>query len=101
MKSGEILLSSIYSPYGNYIERVRLDSSDLHPWNVIASSNHRPWIQADIGYQTCVSGVITQGDGLTIDDDWITSISVSTFLTTNGVETFVLEVRIQLILSRG
>ena len=39
-----------------------------------------PWIQADLGYQTHVSGLITQGDGGFGDNaDWITSLKVSTF----------------------
>ena len=51
-----------------------------------------PWIQADIGYQTNVSGVITQGDGgdmytngrdgTTVD--WVTSLKVSTFLMSDS-----------------
>ena len=51
-----------------------------------------PWIQADIGYQTYVSGVITQGDGgdmytngrdgTTVD--WVTSLKVSTFSMSNS-----------------
>ena len=37
------------------------------------------WIQADIGYQTYVSGVVTQGDGTVGSPHWVTSIKVSTF----------------------
>ena len=37
------------------------------------------WIQADIGYQTYVSGVVTQGDGAVGEPHWVTSIKVSTF----------------------
>ena len=51
-----------------------------------------PWIQADIGYQTKVSGVITQGDGNQQDNtpDWVTTLKVSTFKnSTNEVEEFV------------
>ncbi|XP_072017455.1 lactadherin-like [Amphiura filiformis] len=43
------------------------------------------WIQADIGYQTYVSGVITQGG----DHYWVTSFKVSTFVTTSANEMFV------------
>ena len=44
-------------------------------------TENKPWIQADIGYQTNVSGVITQGDGSQTDStpDWVTQLSVSTF----------------------
>ncbi|XP_072017210.1 uncharacterized protein [Amphiura filiformis] len=47
------------------------------------------WIQADIGYQTYVSGVITQGDGKPNYPDYVTSFSVSTFRTTGANEMFV------------
>ncbi|XP_072048339.1 lactadherin-like [Amphiura filiformis] len=50
------------------------------------------WIQADIGYQTYVSGVITQGDGGAAGsrNNWVTSFKVSTFLSTiNDTEVFV------------
>ena len=51
-----------------------------------------PWIQADIGYQTSVSGVITQGDGKQVDKtpDWVTTLKVSTFkISTDDEEVFV------------
>ena len=39
------------------------------------------WIQADIGYQTNVSGVVIQGDnGAGKTTDWMTKVKVSTFL---------------------
>ena len=42
----------------------------------IASGSHeQAWIQADIGYQTYVSGVATQGG----NNGWATSFKVSTF----------------------
>ncbi|XP_072022651.1 lactadherin-like [Amphiura filiformis] len=47
------------------------------------------WIEADIGYPTYVSGVITQGDGGNVEPDWVTSFNVSTFFTTGGTEAFV------------
>ena len=48
------------------------------------------WIQADIGYQTYVSGVVTQGDGRVGDPHWVTSIKVSTFLfSTDDTEVFI------------
>ena len=59
-----------------------------------AYTDTRPWIQADIGCQTNVSGVVTQGNGghtyLPDDNVWVTSILVSTFsLSTNDTEVFV------------
>ena len=42
-----------------------------------------PWIQADIGYQTCVSGVKTQGIA---GDNFVTSFWVSTFGTSGSKE---------------
>ena len=42
-----------------------------------------PWIQANIGYQTRVSGVVTQGDGQR-DGDWVTSFWVSTSPTSSA-----------------
>ena len=56
-----------------------------------SSSDSQPWIQADIGYQTHVSGVVTQGEGDHVgDSDWIKSIKVSTFyMTTSDEEIFV------------
>ena len=57
-------------------------------------SDSTPWIQADLGYSTNVSGVVTQGDGRDIPDqslpDWVTSIKVSTLLaSTNDAEVFI------------
>ena len=49
-----------------------------------ARSDSQPWIQADIGYQTNISGVVTQGDGGVGGDstpDWVTTLKVSTFVT--------------------
>ena len=53
-----------------------------------------PWIQADISYQTQISGVITQGDGGRSNNpsyiDWLTSLKISTFeMSTDDVEVFV------------
>ena len=51
-----------------------------------------PWIQADIGYQTNVSGVVTQGDGNVGGEkpDWVSTLKVSTFfMSTNDTEVFV------------
>ncbi|XP_072048555.1 prothrombin-like, partial [Amphiura filiformis] len=54
-------------------------------FNFLLSSLYIPtWIQANIGNQTYVSGVITQGDGgVGISYNWVTSFKVSTFLSTN------------------
>lgn len=54
----------------------------------------RPWIQADLGYQTYVSGVITQGDGWegqSYDAEWITSFKVSTFAQSESDEEVFIE----------
>ena len=50
-----------------------------------------PWIQADIGYQTFVSGVVTQGDGGVGDNlHWVTSFNVSTFaMSVSDKEIFI------------
>ena len=61
----------------------------------------QPWVQADIGYQTYVSGVVTQGDGGDGGDDWISSIKVSTFLmSTNDEEVFVKDGQGEVIVSK-
>ncbi|XP_072049211.1 uncharacterized protein [Amphiura filiformis] len=53
------------------------------------------WIQANIGYQTFVSGVITQGYGGIFElvgvYVWVSSFKVSTFLSVNGNEMFVMD----------
>ena len=59
-----------------------------------AGSESGRWIQADLGYQTYVFGVVTQGDGGVGGSsiDWITSFSVSTFLERiSDPETYVKE----------
>ena len=61
-------------------------------WATAAGSNSKPWIQADIGYQTYVSGVVTQGEGHIEGTmrDWVTAFNVSTFnMTTSDEEVFV------------
>ena len=59
------------------------------------------WIQADIGYQTSVSGVVTQGNGNTINIDWVSSIKVSTFSTsTDDEEVFVKDEQGEVIVSK-
>ena len=91
MKSGDIpdaniqaIASSIDFPARNG----RLSS--LPPWSVRGSESN-PWIQADMGYQTYVSGVVTQGDGgFGNYANWVTTLKVSTFaVNTNDEEEFV------------
>ena len=56
-------------------------------------SSTKPWIQADIGYQTYVSGVATQGGGSS-GCCWVTSFRVSTFyMTTDDNEIYVSDYR--------
>ena len=87
----DIQASSEDAKDGDYARNARLNGGSK--WEVI--SDPQPWIQADIGYQTYVSGVITQGDGYTgvlpgTYADWVTSFNVSTFLTsTDDTEVFV------------
>ena len=82
MENGDIANENIKasSKYSDNFssERARLNGNSF--W-VAAASDTQPWIQADIGYQTYVSGVVTQGEGITSDNeiDWVTSIKVSTF----------------------
>lgn len=72
--------------------------SDHPAWRARLNGNsywvgegEQPWIQADVGYQSYVSGVMTQGDGGVGDyPDWVTSIKVSTFsVNTNDTEVFI------------
>ena len=59
-----------------------------------SSSNLCPWIQVDIGDATSVSGLLTQGDGgesIVRSYDWITELKVSTFLTTDDSEVFIVD----------
>ncbi|XP_072041784.1 uncharacterized protein [Amphiura filiformis] len=90
------------------IDYLGLEKSDIPDANILASSEYSDshgakagrlngqlfwlpdwyqtqtgpiWIQADIGYLTYVLGLITQGNGDTSYPDWVTSFTVSTFLT--------------------
>ena len=60
------------------------------PWTVEGTVSD-PWIQADIGYQTYVSGVVTQGGGgYGSSPNWVTTLKVSTFaVNINDAEEFV------------
>ena len=86
MESGEILNESIEASdweADNPPSDARINAYDANSkWSVYGNIPF-PWIQADIQYQTHVSGVLTQGEG----GDWITSFKVSTFLENS--ETFV------------
>ena len=65
----------------------RLNKASGHGW-LGGWGDNQPWIQADIGYQTYVSGVATQG----ATDGWVTSFKVSTFyMTTTDEEIYVSE----------
>ena len=79
---GNIQASSAYYP--GYPEwHARLNGGSC--WSARGATS---WIQADIGYQTYVSGVVTQGDGRVGDPHWVTLIKVSTFpLSSNNENT--------------
>ena len=85
-----IKASSINSK--SYRERYARLNGDYGPkvWAPDPNDKER-WIQADIGYQTNVSGVITQGLVLYSDTVmFVTSFMVSTFLgSINDEELFV------------
>ena len=95
MKSGDIPdanIQAIASTLRFFPARYgRLDSrtDSQPPWTVPGKVSN-PWIQADVGYQTYVSGVVTQGDGGRGDPDWVTTLKVSTFkVNINDTEEFV------------
>ena len=80
---GNIQASSIYLYKHHHAHEGRLNAGSF--W-AVEGSTHQPWIQADVGYQTHVSGVATQG----FLNMWVTSIKVSTFyVTTADDEIFV------------
>ena len=79
-------IQASHTDWTHYAHKGRLNAASS-AW-IAPGSNHQPWIQADIGYQTYVSGVATQGAYTA----WVTSIKVSTFyMTTADTETFVSE----------
>ncbi|XP_072016793.1 neuropilin-1-like [Amphiura filiformis] len=90
MENGEIPDANIQatSVYGsNRATNGRLN----HHWGFwcsVPGQSGTIWIQADIGYQTYVSGVITQGGGQR-NPYWVTSFTVSTFMTAGADEVFV------------
>ncbi|XP_072025497.1 hyalin-like [Amphiura filiformis] len=69
--------SSLYPAQGGRLNGVSKWATDLHAASI------PPWIQADIGYATNVSAVITQGSGPVGLELWTTSFKVSTFLSTS------------------
>ena len=96
-------------------EKLGMENSDIPNGNIQASNHNRgfepwkarlngegtwaadgslvdPWIEADVGNQTYVSGVITQGDGGIGNgksEDWVTSLKVSTKMTPHDGEVHV------------
>ena len=73
----------------HYAKNGRLNYADT--W-ALRGSTSDAWIQADIGYQTYISGLITQGDGGVGPPCWVTSVRVSTFsVTTSDPEVFIQE----------
>ena len=77
-----------------YAKNARLNSE--HHW-AASNTDSQPWVQADVGYQTVISGLVTQGDGMVVIKDWVTSFKVSTFSTslsplfTQGDEDFIVD----------
>ena len=100
MKNGDIPNENIKASSFEYIYysyKARLNGPST--WGADYSAV-KPWVQADIGYQTYISGVITQGDGGAGSIDWVTAIKISTFaMTTNDPETFVADENGQVIVS--
>ncbi|XP_072048686.1 uncharacterized protein [Amphiura filiformis] len=90
MESGEIRDADITasSEYSTKFLAVNARLNGNAAWSASVSATE--WIQADIGYLTYALGVITQGDGgYGSGDDWITSFKVSTFLSIDDNEMFV------------
>ena len=90
MESGDIPDANIQaSTYSHHPARNGRLSWVLPPWTAPGSVSS-PWIQADIGYQTYVSGVVTQGGGGSGGPFWVTTLKISTFeVNTNDEEEFV------------
>ena len=87
MKNGNIPEENIQASASRASEPAQARLDGASSW-AAPNSEIPPWIQANIGYQTYVSGVVTQGkSGI---QTWVTSIKVSTFLlTTSDQEVFV------------
>ena len=95
MKNGDIndenIQASSYQNYDGYTFYGfygRLHGNDYW-WASL--DEEAPWLQADIGYPTNITGVVTQGDGGGgSKDDWVTSLKVSTFSqNTSDEEIFI------------
>ena len=88
MENGDIPDANIMVSHGN--QKGRLHSA--HEFEITPSVTN-PFIQVDIGYQTYVSGVVTQGDGDSgTAGDWVTSFWVSTFQnSTASTQVFIKE----------
>jgi len=69
--------------------RLDRNKNNLRSWAAFGSEVE-PWVQADLGYQTSVSGIITQGCGHPAYSCWVTSVKVSYFVYSDtGDELFV------------
>ena len=93
MENGDIADENIMasSKFRDHFSSVMARLNGNSTW-VAATSDTQPWIQADIGYQTYVSGVVTQGEGNIsgFSRDWVTALNISTFyMTTSDEEVFV------------
>ena len=80
--------STVYREYYPWKGRLNWEN---HYWIPDSRDKYdsNQWIQADIGYRTNVFGVITQGGG-DGNQNWVTSIKVSTFLaSTSDEEIFI------------
>ena len=95
VKNGDIPnanLQASYSRSSHPAYKARLDGSSV--WSV-EGKIPSPWIQADIGYVTSVSGLLTQGDGGTFasiaNKDWITQLKVSTSSAADEPQVFIKE----------
>ena len=89
MKSGDIPDANIQAIASSIHFPVRNGRLDSRPAWTVSGSVSNPWIQADIGYQTYVSGVVTQGDGGHYQPDWVTTLKVSSKVNINDEEEFV------------
>ena len=69
----------------NYLPPYKARLHGSSAWRV-PKSIPNPWIQADIGYATNVSGLLTQGNGA---HQWITKLKVSTFTAAVDSEVFI------------
>ena len=88
MESGDIPDANIQAIASSSNFPARNGRLDSWPAWLVPGSVSNPWIQADIGYQTFVSGVVTQGSEY--GSDWVTTLKVSTFkANTNDEEEFV------------